>query len=545
MWTSGKHSVRHKLFSIVLATTLCALAISGAAMMMYDLKAFRLAAINDLDAQANILGRASAAALAFDDPGSAQAYLALLGAKREIAAAAIYTDRDALFAYYAPREESFKTLPQKPQTDTYRIDGNELHIFKQIVENNEVLGTVYLRSTFDVYQWLKNYFTVFGGVLVLSALIALIMAWWLQSSVTKPILSVTAVARGVMEKRDFDLRAKKTTDDEIGYLVDAFNDMLAELGQRSKTLEASNESLAREITERRAAQAAQRNAENELRELNAALEQRVHDRTAELQSANKELESFSYSVSHDLRAPVRSIAGFVAMLKEDHGPHLDGEANRKLDVIEEATRRMDALIDDLLSFSRLGRQAIKWTELDMGSLVKSVFQSLNSQNMGYPIDFKLGPLPAALGDRTLLEHVWINYLSNAIKFSAKKARPAIEVGGHTSETENIYHVKDNGAGFDPAYTSKLFGVFERLHSDKEFSGTGVGLALVERIVTRHGGRVWAEAKPGEGACFYFSLPKSRVMHDLAGALSVGQDGGSRASPAMINGDETSSYKSSS
>ncbi|HKO87786.1 MAG TPA: ATP-binding protein [Burkholderiales bacterium] len=542
-WTVGKSSVRHKLFFIVLATTLCAMAISGAAMMMYDLKAFRQAAVNDLDAQAKILGRASAAALAFDDPASAQAYLALLGAKPEIAAAAIYTEKGSLFAVYGPGQGPSEKLPQKPEADGYRIEGNQLHIFKRIVENNEVLGTVYLQSNFDIYEWLKNYFAILGAVMILSALIVLIMSWWLQSAVTRPILSVTAVARSVMEKRDFSLRAKKTTDDEIGYLVEAFNDMLAELGRRAETLESSNQSLAREITERRAAQEAQRNAEKELRDLNAVLEQRVHDRTAELQSANKELESFSYSVSHDLRAPVRSIAGFVAMLKEDHGPHLDGEAHRKLDVIEDATRRMDELIDDLLSFSRLGRQAIKWSELDMGNLAKSVFQNLDGKIVGHPIDFKLGPLPSALGDRTLLEHVWINYLSNAVKFSAKKARSIIEVGGHVSDTENIYYVKDNGAGFDPAYTNKLFGVFERLHSDKEFAGTGVGLALVERIVTRHGGRVWAEAKTGEGATFYFSLPKSRVLQEFTGPLSVGQASRSRHSPALANADETNPYNS--
>jgi signal transduction histidine kinase len=507
MWKRGKSSVRYKLIFIVLATTLCALAISGAGMMMYDLKDFRQSAISDLDAQATILGRASAAALAFDDPASAQAYLALLRAKPEISAAAIYTEAGKLFAFYTADDKGAAQFPSGPQADGYSIGGNRLMIFKKIVEKDASLGTVYLQANFDLYQWLKNYFAILGGVIALSMIVAILLSIWLQAVVTRPILAVTNVARAVMEKRDFSLRAQKTTADEIGYLVEAFNGMLAELGRRAETLEGSNRNLAAEIADRRAAQEAQRVAEKELRELNTMLEQRVIDRTAELESANKELEGFSYSVSHDLRAPVRSIAGFVALLREDHAHQLDPEANRKLYIIQEATQKMGELIDDLLDFSRLGRQAIKWIEIDMSKMVRHVFESIDGKER--PIDFKVKDLPPAAGDQTLLEHVWINYLSNAVKFSSKKSRPQIEVGAYVKENENVYFVRDNGAGFDPAYAKKLFCVFERLHSEKEFSGTGVGLALVERIVTRHGGRVWAEAKPEEGAVFYFSLPKAR------------------------------------
>lgn len=507
MQSFGKNSVRHKLFFIVLATTLCALAISGAGMMMYDLKAFRQAAVNDLDAQAKILGRASAAALAFDDPRSARDYLALLRAKPEIAAAAIYTDKGELFAFYAGAQTGNNDFPKNPEPDGYRIEDNRLLMFKRIVEHNETLGTVYIQANFDVHQWLLNYSTILATVIALSMGLAILMSLWLQAVVTKPILAVTSVAKDVMEKRDFDLRAKKTTADEIGYLVEAFNAMLAEIGRRTQTLENSNRSLAQEITERRTAQEAQRAAEKELRELNAALEQRVSDRTAELQSANKELEAFSYSVSHDLRAPVRSIAGFVALLREDHGEHLDVEANRKLDIIQGATQRMGELIDDLLDFSRLGRQSIRWMELDMSRLAREAFEGVDGRSR--PIEFKLGELPGVTGDPTLLEHVWINYLSNAVKFSSKKPDPSIEVGADVRDGENIYFVRDNGAGFDPVYAKKLFGVFERLHAHEDFSGTGVGLALVERIVTRHGGRVWAEGRLGEGATFYFSLPRTR------------------------------------
>jgi signal transduction histidine kinase len=501
-----RFSVRNKLVIIVLTTTLCALLICGVGMMLYDLKAFRQAALNDLDAQANILGRASAAALAFDDPGSAQAYLSLLRAKPEIAAAAIYTDQDALFAYYTPQPDGRLNLPP-PQADQFRVEGNRLMVFKRIVENNEVLGTVYLQSDFHIWQWLRKYFAILAAVMALSMIVAFALSTRLQAVVTQPILAISDVARQVMERRDFSLRAPKASEDEIGYLVDAFNDMLSEVERRAETLETSNRNLAHEITERRAAEEVAYRAENNLRELNAALEQRVGARTAELEAANKELEAFSYSVSHDLRAPVRSISGFVFMLREDHPELLDAEVNRKLEVILESATRMGELIDDLLAFSRLGRQAIRWTALDMERLARSVFAGLLNEKTGRAVQFSITKLPFAWGDPTLLEHVWINYLSNALKFSGKRARPVIEVGANETENDIVYFVRDNGAGFDPTYGAKLFAVFERLHSDKDFEGTGVGLALVHRIITRHGGRVWAEGEPDKGAVFYFSLPK--------------------------------------
>jgi PAS domain S-box-containing protein len=260
-------------------------------------------------------------------------------------------------------------------------------------------------------------------------------------------------------------------------------------------------SMAKDVTERR-------EAENEVRRLNTELEQRVKDRTSQLEDTNKELEAFSYSVSHDLRAPLRAIDGFARILTEDYTPRLDAEGKRVLDIICAEAKRMGQLIDDLLAFSRLSRQPIRTMEVDMGALAKTVFEECGAQAPGRKLKFKLQPAPPAHGDPVMLRQVLANLIGNA-KYTRPKDTAEIEVGGRTGGEESLYYVKDNGVGFDMNYVHKLFGVFQRLHTEAEFEGTGVGLALIQRVIHRHGGRVWAEGKVNEGATFYFTLPKRK------------------------------------
>ena len=234
----------------------------------------------------------------------------------------------------------------------------------------------------------------------------------------------------------------------------------------------------------------------------------VSERTGELQRANRELEGFSYSVSHDLRAPLRAIDGYARILEEDYATLLGDDGQRYLGVIRSETRRMGELIDDLLAFSQLGRKSLVPVSLDLGALSQEIVEEFRRSHRESTVDLHVGDLPAATADRAMIRQVLVNLLSNAVKYSTKKREGpiVIEMSGETNGAENIYIIRDHGVGFDMRYVGKLFGVFQRLHSAEEFEGTGVGLAIVERIIARHGGRVWAEGRVGEGATFSFALP---------------------------------------
>ncbi len=267
------------------------------------------------------------------------------------------------------------------------------------------------------------------------------------------------------------------------------------------------QAVARDITKQKLAEEARRRSEEDVRKLNAELEMRVSERTVQLENANKELEAFSYSVSHDLRSPLLTINGFSQFLSSHLGDKLDAEGTRILGIIRSNIQTMQNLIAGLLMLSQTSKKELQNAAVDMTNLVHETYREITTPEVQQKITFSVGPVPEAWGDRTLLRQVWSNLLSNAIKFTLEKSVRTIEVGGYSDGNRNIYFVKDSGAGFDMDNAKKLFGVFQRLHTNEEFEGTGVGLSIVRRVVHRHNGQVWAEGVTGEGATFYFSLPK--------------------------------------
>ena len=632
-------SVRLKLFIGVLVTSLAAILITGASLLAYDLHSLRGTLSDDLTTQAELIGRACTPALQFDDPKAAADNLALLKARPNIDAAAVYNAKGMRFGSYARNGATPEDFPPLAGEDAVRFSGQDIYVMHRVVDNREILGFIYLHAQYDVYERARSYLGIVLVVGALALLVALLLSLWLQATVTRPILAISGVAQQVVEKGDYSPRAIKITDDEIGYLVDAFNRMLGEIGGRTQALEASNRELGHEIAERKGAESAlrhsekryralvstlstvvwvanrhweftgeqasweaytgqsaneyrgagwrrafhpddlpeleryiahairghhtgelelrlwqaasaqyrivslrpvavfdgdgefrewigtvadvddRRRAEAEVRRLNVELEGRVRDRTRKLEEINGELEAFSYSVSHDLRAPLRAMDGFSQRLVTEYGQSLDEQAHSYLNRIRNGAKRMGQLIEDLLSLSRITRIELSRRQVDVSALVHQVLDDLQQREPERKVETSVWEGVTVDADVRLVRVALENLLGNAWKFSSRTEHPRIEFGMMQEGERKVLFVRDNGAGFDMAYADKLFGPFQRLHGMNEFPGTGIGLATVQRIVNRHGGRIWCQAKPGAGATFFFTLQEPRQAQDGAGAAA--------------------------
>ncbi|TNE80891.1 MAG: HAMP domain-containing protein [Gammaproteobacteria bacterium] len=499
-------SIRHKFIASMLLTTIVALLVSGSSMVAYNLQNYYRNLVNELTAQAALLSRANTPALQFEDPQAATEYLSLLEEQPKVIAAAIYNARGALFATYHRRGDEQTDLPGIPEIDGTRIEGDTIVLFKRIVANNEILGTVYLQVHYRLYEKLLGNLGIAVTVFMLALIVAFLLTLWLQANVTRPILAISRLARQVVEDSDYSLRAEKTTSDEIGSLADAVNAMLTEVEQRNRELEGSNTALESQIRDRVEAEKALRQSRQETLQLNSELEQRVKERTLQLENANKELEAFSYSVSHDLRAPLRAIDGFSQALLEDYNDRLDDTGRDFLGRVRAGAQRMGLLIDDMLKLSRVSRAELKFAEVDLSEMASEILAELQATDPDRKVSIQITSGLKAWCDPQLIHIALQNLLQNAWKYSGKQGQGHIEFGMRQKDGEIGFFVQDNGVGFDMRYVHKLFGAFQRLHDQSEFPGTGIGLATVKRIISRHGGRVWAEAEIDRGSVFYFTLP---------------------------------------
>ena len=480
---AARPSISRKLTRMNLVVSGVALLTACLAFVVYDVFTFRDSAIRDLSTQAQIVGLNSVSALLFNDTDSAGKTLAALKAAPEIISARVYTKDRMLFASYSrDRIRDMTALPVVPadQEQVHSVTATSITLARRITFDGQPTGIVYIQSDLQaMYARVGRYGLIVAVVLVASLLAALLVSRLAQRDVSRPLIELADTARRVSEARDYSVRAANASrDDEVSVLIESFNEMLAQIQHRDASLEQAREEL----------------------------EERVRQRTAELEAMNTELEAFSYSVSHDLRAPLRHITGFATLLQRRSAAALDDQGRHYLDTMIDAATRMGHLIDDLLEFSRMGRASLTPRPVDLEQLVREAKAEVGADAQGRQILWELGPLPSVQADPALLRPVLVNLLSNAVKYTSTRPVARIEIGATQVDGQAIVHVRDNGVGFDMAYVDKLFGVFQRLHRSEEFSGTGIGLANVRRIIHRHGGRTWAEGEVDKGAIFYFSLP---------------------------------------
>lgn len=492
-------SITRKLTALILLISGTVVLMTCGTLLTYEVVTFRRAMVRTLTTLARVVATNSTAALAFDNRADAANVLSALAAEPHIVAAALY-DRDGhLFAKY-PGDIGDGGVPQSPGPAGARFAMSDLSLYQPVLTGTRQLGTLYLRSDLAaMYERFTLYGVVMIGIIGLSGVVAVLLSARLQRHVSRPVLALADTAQIVTRDRDYSIRAQRFSDDELGQLTDAFNSMLERVQEQDLSLRQGRDRLRHEVDERA-------RAEEEVRALNVNLERRVTERTEALAAANKELESFSYSVSHDLRAPLRHVLGYIELLHGDLKGQLSERAQRYVDTIRRASTEMGQLIDDLLAFSRTNRSEMREVVVALDPLVHAVINTLEAATHERNIVWEIGPLPDVIGDPVLLRQVFANLIDNAVKYSRMRNPACIAIGSNAPEDGRVVlFVRDNGAGFDMTYAQKLFGVFQRLHRAEDFEGTGIGLATAQRIVERHGGRIWAESAVDHGATFYVAL----------------------------------------
>ena len=482
MSAKSQTSIATKLTRMNMLVSTLALLLACTGFVAYDVAAFRDSVVMNLSSQARVAGTNAVGALTFDDPQTAERTLASFKAAPHIVSARIYTADGKPFASY--QRDHTARMPESVELqagteESARFMRDTVALTRQIVFDGKAVGYIFIESDLlALVSRVKTYFEIAGGVLLVSMLLALFVSRVARDSIASPIMKMAKTARIVSREENYSVRVENSrVDGELALLTDTFNEMLEQIEMRDRNLKAAHDEL----------------------------ERRVHERTVQLELANKELESFSYSVSHDLRAPLRSIDGFSLALEEDYVDKLDDVAKTHIRRVRGATQRMGVLIDDLLNLSRLSRLEMESEPVDLSKMARTIATDLARVDEQRKVEWVIRDDLDGYGDPRLLRVVLDNLLGNAWKYTSQHPSARIEFGVQENGLGKVFFVKDDGAGFDPAYSAKLFGAFQRLHGNSEFPGTGVGLATVQRIIRRHGGTVWAESAVEKGATFYFTI----------------------------------------
>jgi len=477
-----------KLTILMAGMALASLLVGFAAMTALDARSLRRELVNNATLMARMYSEHCVADLAFGYRDDARQILEKLSLAKEINHAAIYDQYGKLFAHYSRAgADSHGTPPDTlaARASAAHLSGGVLEIIEPMSYKGVTYGTLCINaSTSELSRRIFTKIKVLGVLAVCITFLSLLISTQAQRLVSIPILKLAGMARRVAEAKDYSMRAGMDRGDEIGALADGFDAMLSSLETRIRERDTAEEAL---------------------RQAHSMLEEKVAARTADLKLANEELEAFTYSASHDLRAPLRRIDGFSSLLEQECAGMTGAGARDYLARIRKGCRQMAEVVDDLLKLSRIMRQGIQFEKVDLSALAREAAGRLLEAEPGRAVKFKAAENLYVTGDAGLLGEVIGNLLENAWKFTRKTENAAVKFGAAEQGGEMVYFVKDNGKGFDMKFYKKLFHPFQRLHSPDEFPGTGVGLSTVRRIVERHGGRIWAEAAEDKGAAFYFTI----------------------------------------
>ena len=481
IWNS--RSIADKLMRMTLMVSGTALLLAYISFLIYDLYSLRQELMSSMATAANIVGANSVTALMFDDRQAAESTLSALRSSPQIRAAVIIRPDGTEFARYMRVPSARFVLDDRltlEQTEKFWTRGRDILLGSRIQFQGGWVGSVYLLAeTGDVARRAERFGLISAGMLLICFAIAVLATSTIRHLVTDPLTGLAETAQIVSRNRDYSVRAKMPrSSDELSFLVQSFNEMLEQIQERDRALQSSR----------------------------SELEQRVEERTAELQLTNKELEAFSYSVAHDLRGPLQHINN-IGFLLQHSSEGLNPESRMLVDRLLEGSGRMSALIDDLLNLSRASSHPLHRTPIDLSHIAESIANRLEAEEKGgRQVRFIINKGAHVFADEGLMLVVLENLLGNAWKYSSKVRTAEIEFGYMDEKNETVYFVRDNGAGFNPRYADRLFRPFQRLHSQSEFTGTGVGLATAYRIITRHGGKIWAKGNVDQGATFYFTVP---------------------------------------